>query len=223
MIKTIGIIGAGMIGGNVARLSVAAGFKVIICNSRNPDTLSGLIRELGSNARAAIISETITQSDLVVAAIPLFAYQQLPVEELKGKIVIDTMNYYPARDGRMTEFEHGKMSSSETVQHFLKGAIVVKTLNSMDFETLLSLAQPSGSAQRSAVPIACDNKEVAESVANFLDNIGYDAVYMGDLAQSWRSEPTMPAYVMPYHRYHVTTEYLQELLAAAVRHNAMFG
>ncbi len=228
MIKTIGIIGAGMIGGQVARLSVAAGLNVIICNSRTPDTLISLIQELGSKARAATVSETINESDLVVAAIPLFAYKQLPVAELKGKIVIDTMNYYPSRDGNMAEVQTNKIASSEHFLRFLEGSIVVKTLNNMDFISLLNLARPKSDVERTAMPIACDNEAVAETVAGYLDIIGYDSVYIGTLAESWRAEPTMPAYVLPYRRSTaggslVSKKHLQELLSMAVRHAKMFG
>jgi predicted dinucleotide-binding enzyme len=243
MTRTIGIIGAGMIGGQVARLSIAAGLHVIISNSRSPQTLEGLIQELGPNARAATPAEAARDSDLVVVAVPFVAYSKLPTEALSGKIVVDTMNYYPERDGVMPEVQTDTVASSELVQRHLTGARLVKAISNMDWVRLLSRARPAGDAERSAVPIASDDSEAKATVAAFLDAIGYDSVDTGTLADSWRCEPTMPAYVMPYigavpadltpeterswfletPGAAVPTARLKALLDQAVRHDRMFG
>jgi predicted dinucleotide-binding enzyme len=129
MVQTIGSIGSGMISSQVARLSTAAGYDAILSNSRGPETLAVLVAELGSRTRAATSHEAARGADLVVLSIPLGAYQKLPADALAGKIVIDTMNYYPDRDGDMPEVATDKISTSELVQRHLAGAYVVRALN----------------------------------------------------------------------------------------------
>src|SRR4051812_16863820 len=99
--ETIGFIGAGHIGSQVARLAVANGYQVVVSNSRGPETLSDLVKELGPHARAATAAEAAAAGDIVVVTIPLKNYREVPAAPLKGKIVIDTNNYYPERDGQI--------------------------------------------------------------------------------------------------------------------------
>ncbi|MFL6450458.1 MAG: NADPH-dependent F420 reductase [Bryobacteraceae bacterium] len=150
MTQTIGIIGAGMIGGQVARLSIAAGLNVIISNSRAPETLESLVKAVGPRARAATPVEAAREGDLVVLAVAFFAYSKLPAQALAGKIAIDTMNYYPERDGHMSEVQTDKIASSELVQRQLLHARLVKALNNMDWVRLLSRARPAGDAECAA-------------------------------------------------------------------------
>src|SRR5580692_8764335 len=95
--KTIGLIGAGNIGSQIARLAVASGYNVVISNSRGPETLSGLVAELGPDARAATVLEAAQSGDIVVVTIPLKNIRTVPVDPLGGKLVVDTNNYYPER------------------------------------------------------------------------------------------------------------------------------
>src|SRR5215831_2637185 len=111
--STIGIIGAGHIGSQVARLAVANGYNVVIGNSRGPETLSELITELGPNARAATAQEAAKAGEIVVVTVPLKNYRQVPVEPLAGKIVIDTNNYYPQRDGHIPELDNESTTTAE--------------------------------------------------------------------------------------------------------------
>jgi predicted dinucleotide-binding enzyme len=126
--ETIGIIGSGMIGANVARLATAVGVKVVICNSRGPETLAELVAELGPNARAAVLPEVAAATDLIVLAVPFSSYAGLPADTLAGKIVIDTMNYYPERDGAMPEVRTDTIATSELVQRHLKESRVVSRI-----------------------------------------------------------------------------------------------
>lgn len=112
--QAIGIIGSGMIGANVARLATAAGLKVVICNSRGPETLAELIAELGPNARAATLAEVAAATDLIVLAVPFFGYAKLPVDTLAGKIIMNTMNYYPQRDGEMPQVQTDTIATHGT-------------------------------------------------------------------------------------------------------------
>jgi hypothetical protein len=197
-IKTIGLIGSGNIGSTVARLAVAAGYDVVLSNSRGPETLAELVSELGDRARAASPVEAAAAGDLVVVTVPLRAYRSVPVEPLAGKVVIDTNNYYPGRDGSFPELEDGSATVSGLLQQHLGTARVVKCFNNIYYKHLQALARPAGAADRSALPIAGDDGSARATVAAFLDSIGYDAVDAGGLAESWRFERDMPAYGGPY-------------------------
>ncbi|WP_286254953.1 NADPH-dependent F420 reductase [Streptomyces graminofaciens] len=198
MTKTLGLIGTGMIGGALSRLAVAAGLDVVVSNSRGPQSLADLVAELGPRARAATPAEAAEAGDLVVATIPLRAYDRLPAAALAGRTVIDTMNYYPERDGRLPELDEGGTTSSTLVQRHLADSRVVKAFNSIDFHHLFIGARPVGAPDRSALPIAGDDPAAKAEVTALLDTLGYDAVDLGTLAESWRSEPGTPVYVQPY-------------------------
>ncbi|MFJ2113662.1 MULTISPECIES: NADPH-dependent F420 reductase [unclassified Streptomyces] len=198
MTKTLGFIGTGMIGSGLARLAVAAGLDVVLSNSRGPETLSDLVAELGPRARAATPAEVAEAADLIVATIPFSSHDRLPAAALAGKTVIDTMNYYPDRDGHLAELDSGGATSSELVQRHLADSHVVKAFNSIGFFSLSTAARPAGTGDRSALPIAGDHTAAKAEAARLLDVLGYDAVDIGPLAESWRSEPGTQVYVLPY-------------------------
>src|SRR5690606_3523067 len=142
---TIGLIGAGNIGSQLARLAIAAGHDVVLSNSRGPETLSTLVAELGERARAATPEEAAKAGDLVVVTIPLKNYRSVPVEPLAGKIVIDTMNYYPQRDGNIAELDQERTTTSELLQAHLPKSKVVKAFNHIYAAELTQHGQPAGS------------------------------------------------------------------------------
>ncbi|HTI24549.1 MAG TPA: NAD(P)-binding domain-containing protein [Kutzneria sp.] len=195
---TLALIGTGMIGSTVARLAVDAGIDVVLSNSRGPETLADLVAELGPRARAATAAEAAAAGDIVVVTIPLHAYTKLPVAELAGKTVIDTLNYYPQRDGNIPELDSGELTTSGLLQRHLVGAHVVKGFNNIYFKALATLGRPAGAPDRSALPIAGDDAAAKAAVVELLDRLGYDAVDIGGLADSWRSENGKPAYAMAY-------------------------
>jgi predicted dinucleotide-binding enzyme len=195
---TIGIIGSGMIGGTVARLSVAAGHKVVVSNSRGPETLQELVAELGPLATAATAEQAAEAGDLVVVSIPVKAFAEIPAKPLAGKAVLDTGNYYPERDGHFEELDTGALTSSGLLQRDLPEAHVVKVFNNIFFKHLQSLARPSGAEDRTALPIAGDDQAAKAAVTAYLDSIGYDAADAGPVDQSWRQEPGTPVYGTPY-------------------------
>jgi len=195
---TIGFIGSGMIGGTVARLSVAAGYDVVMSNSRGPETLRELVAELGPLASAATSGQAAEAGDLVVVAVPVKAIASVPAAPLAGKPVLDTGNYYPQRDGQIEVLDNGALTSSGLLQRHLPGAHVVKVFNNIYFRHLASLARPAGAADRSALPIAGDDTAAKAAVTAYLDAIGYDTVDDGSLADSWRQEPGTPVYGAPY-------------------------
>src|SRR6516162_7558331 len=198
VMTTLGIIGSGMIGGTVARLSVAAGYRVVLSNSRGPETLAELAAELGPLATAGSADQAAEAGDLVLVSVPVKAFGDLPVKPLAGKPVLDTGNYYPQRDGHISELDTGALTSSGLLQRYLPEAQVVKVFNNIFFRHLGSLARPHGAGDRSALPIAGDSAAAKAAVTAFLDSIGYDAVDNGSLADSWRQEPGTPVYGTPY-------------------------
>jgi 8-hydroxy-5-deazaflavin:NADPH oxidoreductase len=191
---TVGLIGSGHIGGTVAALAVAAGYDVVLSNSRGPETLADLVAELGDRASAATAAESAGAADLVVVSVPLRAYREVPVEPLTGKVVIDTNNYYPQRDGQIAELDDHSATSSDLLQAHLPGSKVVKAFNNINWALLRSLARPSWASDRSALPIAGNDDDAKATVEQFLDRIGYDAVDAGPLAESWRFQPGTPVY-----------------------------
>jgi predicted dinucleotide-binding enzyme len=195
---TVGLIGSGRIGSTVARLATAAGYDVVLSNSRGPETLTDLVADIGPQARAATPAEAAAAGDMVVVTIPLKAYASVPVEPLCGKVVMDTNNYYPQRDGHIAELDDGSTTSSELLQRHLPESSVVKVFNNIYFEFLLSLARPAGADDRSGLLIAGDSEAAKAEVTEFLDAIGYDAVDAGPLANGRLYQPDTPPYGIPY-------------------------
>ena len=219
----VGLIGSGRIGGTVAELAVAAGHPVILSNSRGPDTLTGLASELGPLARAGTGQEAAGGGDLVVVTIPLRAFRNVDPGPLAGKVVIDTCNYYPQRDGQIPELDSGALTSSELIQQHLARSAVVKVFNNIFFKHLESLSRQPGAPDRSYLPIAGDDLEAKAAVTAFLDSIGYGAVDAGGLAESWRQQPGTPVYGTPYGSFNdekgspAGAEAIRTALAAATR------
>jgi 8-hydroxy-5-deazaflavin:NADPH oxidoreductase len=191
---TIGLIGAGHIGSQLARLAVKSGHDVVVSNSRGPQTLAGLVQELGRKARAGTPPEAAAAGDTVVVTIPLKSYKQVPVEPLAGKVVIDTDNYYPSRDGHIRELDSQGATSSELLQAHLPGSKVVKAFNHIHAADLTRDAQPAGAKNRRALAIYGDDAEAKKAVAHLIDQFGFDVVDGGPLGESWRIQPDTPGY-----------------------------
>jgi predicted dinucleotide-binding enzyme len=191
---TIGFIGAGHIGSQLARLAVANGYAVVLSNSRGPETLSGLVAELGPQARAASPLEAAKAGDIVVVSVPLKAYRGVPVEPLAGKIVIDTNNYYPQRDGRITELDSESTTTSELLQAHLPASKVVKAFNHIYAAELTIHGQPPGTPNRRALVIAGDDDAAKKTVTDLIDRFGFDTVDAGPLKEGWRIQRDTPGY-----------------------------
>ncbi|MPZ20421.1 MAG: NADP oxidoreductase [Luteitalea sp.] len=192
--KTIGFIGAGNIGAQVARLAVASQYNVVLSNSRGPETLSALVAELGPTARAATAVDAAAAGDLVVVSVPLKSYRQVPVEPLAGKIVIDTNNYYPQRDGHIAELDDESTTTSELLQTHLPTSKVVKAFNHIYAVQLTTHGQPAGTANRRALVIAGDDESAKATVARLIDQFGFDTVDVGPLKEGWRIQRDTPGY-----------------------------
>jgi 8-hydroxy-5-deazaflavin:NADPH oxidoreductase len=210
---TIGLIGAGKIGSQLARLAVRNNHDVVISNSRGPETLSALVAELGPRARAATPQEAAQAGDIVVVTIPLKSYRSVPVEPLAGKIVIDTNNYYPQRDGHIPELDNESTTTAELLQAHLPASKVVKAFNHIYAAELTTHGQPSGSKNRRALVIAGNDPQAKATVARLIDQFGFDTVDAGPLAEGWRIQRDTPGYGPRR-----TAEELSRDLAAARRY-----
>ena len=195
---TLGLIGSGNIGGTLARLAVDAGLDVVLSNSRAPQTLSGLVDELGPRARAATPAQAAAAGDWVVVAIPVGAVGMVPRDSLVGKTVIDTGNYWAPRDGTIAELDTHELTDSELLQRHLTDAHVVKAFNNINYKHLRALPRPVGAADRTALPIAGNDPGAKKHAAELLSRLGYDSVDMGPLTESWRSQVATPAFCAPY-------------------------
>jgi 8-hydroxy-5-deazaflavin:NADPH oxidoreductase len=193
-VSTIGLIGAGHIGSQIARLAVASGHDVVLSNSRGPETLSPLISELGPRARAATPADAAKAGDIVVVTIPLKSIDTVPAEPLAGKIVIDTNNYYPQRDGQIPQLDNESATSSELLQAHLKASKVVKAFNHIYAAELTNHARKAGTENRRALSVFGNDQDAKTAVATLLDEFGFDTVDGGPLSESWRIQPGTPAY-----------------------------
>ncbi|WP_430868738.1 NADPH-dependent F420 reductase [Demequina aurantiaca] len=193
---TIGIIGAGNIGSNVAKAAIAKGYDVVISNSRGPETLGDLIDELGAKATPATAEGAAEAGDFVLVAVPLKNYREVPVEPLKGKLVIDANNYYFERDGQIPALDNGETTTALMLQEHLPESTVVKAFNNIPAKDIPSDGTPAGSEDRRALPVAGDDAEGKARVIALLDEFGFDGVDVGSLADSWRVERDRPAYVV---------------------------
>lgn len=197
MEKTLGIIGAGMIGETLARLAIAGGASVVIANSRGPASLRETLDGLGPRARAVRV-EDFAGLDVVVVAVPLAVVPTIAPRALGGAVVVDANNYYPERDGFIPELDSRELTSTQWVQRHFADSQVVKAFNSIGYRQLGALARRGGSADRTALPIAGDDEPAKDRAREWMDLIGYDAVDIGGLEASWRSEPGTEVYCAPY-------------------------
>ena len=209
---TIGLIGAGKIGSQLARLAVKHGYDVIVSNSRGSETLADLVGELGPKARAGTPAEAAAKGDIVVVTIPLKNIASVPVEPLAGKIVIDTNNYYPQRDGHIAELDAEKTTTSELLQRHLPKSKVVKAFNHIYAAHLTSDGTPKGTPNRRALVIAGNDPDAKATVAKMIDQFGFDVVDAGPLDESWRIQRDKPGYGPRRN-----AEELRQNLAAATR------
>jgi len=213
---TLGIIGAGNIGSQLARLGVANGYDVVVSNSRGPATLDALIEELGPRARAALPVEAAAAGDLVIVTIPLHAIHTLPLPELAGKLVIDTNNYYPQRDGNIAALDEETTTTAELLQELLPESRVVKAFNHIYAADLTTDGLPADAEDRRALVIAGNDPDARDVVTALLDDFGFDTVDLGPLTESWRIQRDTPGYGPRMDAFE-----LREAVSAAIRYRDM--
>jgi len=193
---TFGIIGAGNIGSHVARAVIALGHDVVIANSRGPETLAALVAELGPSARAASAVQAGAAGEVVVVTVPFGRYREVPVEPLAGKIVLDTNNYYWERDGRFPELDRGETTTAGLLQAHLPTSKVVKAFNHIAAGEITTAGAAAGTPGRRALAVSSDYPEAVAFVVDLYDQLGFDAVDVSPLSESWRVERDRPAYVV---------------------------
>ena len=188
----IGIIGAGFVGRSVAQKAVEAGHVVMLSNSRGPQSLFSMKSALG--CAVGTVDEAIAFGEVIVLAIPLAAYDALPPEGFRGKIVIDAINYYHERDGHIEALDRGETTTSEMIAAHLPGARIVKAFNAIRMIDLDVAGRPEGAADRLALPLVGDDAGAKAVVAGLYNQFGFDSVDAGSLSEGWRFERDRPAY-----------------------------
>jgi 8-hydroxy-5-deazaflavin:NADPH oxidoreductase len=192
---TIGIIGSGHVGSNLAKAAMAHGYHVVLSNSRGPDSLAGLIADLGPDARAATPEEAAAACEFAIVAIPITTVSQVPVEPLAGKVVIATINYFPQRDGRIAEIDDGTTTAPGILQAHLPTSHVVRAFSMVDAADMSGDGHPKGDPKRRALALAGDDPAAKRVVARLYEECGFDALDLGGLDESWRVDPGQPAFV----------------------------
>jgi 8-hydroxy-5-deazaflavin:NADPH oxidoreductase len=192
----IGIVGSGKIGGTLTELFARQGDEVTVANSRGPESLGELVARAGDNVHAGTVADAASFGDVVVVALPVAAYDTLPSGRFDGKVVVDTGNYYPSRDGEIDVLESDQTTSTELLGESLPGARLVKAFNTMNYVPLGSEGRPGQPrAERLAIFLAGDDPEAKELVAGLIDELGFAPVDTGSLAEGGRrQQPGAPVY-----------------------------
>jgi 8-hydroxy-5-deazaflavin:NADPH oxidoreductase len=189
---TIGIIGSGHVGSNLAKAAIAHGYDVVLSGSSEPEAL---VRELGPKARTATPAEAAQAGDFAIVATPISAVGSIPVEPLRGKVVIATINYFPQRDGHIADIEDGTLSVPGVLQRHLPDSKVVRAFSMLDAADMSGDGHPAGDPKRRAIAIAGDDADAKQLVAGLIDEFGFDVVDLGGLAESWRVDPGQKGFV----------------------------
>jgi len=206
---TIGIIGSGHVGSNLARAAIAHGYDVVLSNAQGPEALAGLVQELGPKARAATPAEAAAAADFAIVAIPITTIGQVPAEPLAGKVVIATINYFPDRLGHIAEIDNGTTTAPGLLQAHLPSSKVVRAFSMIEAADMSGDGHPPGDPKRRALALAGDDPAAKKLVAGLYNEFGFDTVDLGGLDQSWRVDAGQPAFV--------TRQNLAELEANAAR------
>lgn len=193
--EKIGIIGAGFIGQACAQILTQSGYKVMLSNSRDKNTIASFASNIGCEIGSQI--EAISFANIILIAIPFANYTSLPADLLSNKIILDTMNYYPDRDGHIEVLDKRQITTSEMVANHLNQSRVVKVFNAILATDILKDAKPDNKENRRAIPIAGDDEPAKQIVVSLLNNIGYDYIDAGGLCDSWKFERAKPAYCIP--------------------------
>jgi predicted dinucleotide-binding enzyme len=180
----------------------------MLSNSRDARSLTSTMISVGCKIGSA--ADASRFGDIVLVAIPFSAYQDIDPTPLVGKIVLDANNYYPQRDGNVDALDAHSTTTSELVAKHLEGARIVKAFNAILERDIESGVQVAGTPGRRALPIAGDDIEAKQVVADLIDRLGFDVLDAGPLAEGWRFERARPAYCVS-----LTLDELKEALINA--------
>ena len=192
---TIGIIGSGHVGSNLAKAAIAHGYDVVLSNSQGPESLAGLVNDLGPHARATTPTEAAAAGDFAIVAIPITTIDQVPAEPLAGKVVIATINYFPGQPGHIAEVDNGTTTAPGLLQAHLPTSKVVRAFSMINAAEMSGDGHPDGDPRRRALALAGDDPAAKKLVAGLYNEFGFDAVDIGGLAESWRVDAGQPAFV----------------------------
>jgi predicted dinucleotide-binding enzyme len=208
--KSLGIIGAGNVGSQLACKALDAGYRVVIANSGDKEKLTALVSELGPNATAGSTTDAAQAGEMVFVSIPVNAYTALPAAAFAGKTVIDTGNYYPEYFGQVPELDAKTITTSELLQRHLVSSSVVKAFNNLAAADLTSSGQAAGTDNRRALTVAGDEVAAKKQVSDLMDSFGFEVIDVGPLYEGWRYQRDLPAYGI-----RLNAEQMAEALAAA--------
>jgi 8-hydroxy-5-deazaflavin:NADPH oxidoreductase len=193
---TIGVIGAGHIGRSFSLAAIAKGHEIVVANNSGPETLGELVAELGPKARAARAAEAAEAGEFAIVAIPIAGAEALPVQRLAGKAVLTTCNYFAQRDGPIAEIDSGKVTVPQYVQARLPTSKVVRAFNHLDAAAIATDGTPAGTPNRRALGYAGDDRGAKAVTADLYEELGFDAVDVGGLADAWRLDVDQPTFVV---------------------------
>jgi len=209
----IGVIGAGHIGRSFSLAGIAQGYEIVIANNSAPETLVELVAELGPRASAASAAEAAEAGEFAILAIPLTGADKLPVDPLAGKVVLATCNYFAKRDGPIDELDSGEQTVPQYLQARLPTSKLVRAFNHLDAAAIASDGTPAGTPNRRALGYAGDDPGARKLAAALYEELGFDAVDVGGLAEAWRLDVDQPSFVARQNG-----QELRESLAKATRH-----
>jgi predicted dinucleotide-binding enzyme len=181
-------------GQTLAHGLAAAGHRVTMCNTHDPQTLGGIVHAMPGRVGAGTVGQVADGADLVILAVPFAAVKALPPAALMTKVVIDATNYDPDRDGHDAALDDHFATSSELVAEALPGARVVKSFNAMRYDHLREYGHGGGAEMRYGIPVSGNDEEAKYLVMTLIDTLGYDPIDAGTLADGRNFEPGSAVY-----------------------------
>jgi predicted dinucleotide-binding enzyme len=196
--RRLGIVGAGRVGTTIARAAIAAGYDVAISGSGAADRIALIVEVLAPGARAVSTDEVVRHADLIVLAVPMHRFRELPRDLFADKILIDAMNYWEEIDGVDPELAAAAGGTSVVVHEWFPSARVVKSLNHITYYKFDAGRRPHGAPGRIAIAAAGDDRAAVAAVMQLIDRLGFDAVDAGPLEAGLALEPNGSVFGVSY-------------------------